>query len=346
MAKGRIPLKPWLRKGTGQYYMTLDGKQIPLGRDKGKAKIEFHERLAAHERLDKAASEYTVDDVYAMWIAASRKDIKAPTLEKYTLFGESFRQKYGALRIRSLKPFHVIEWGTAKEWNSSTLHLAYSAIKRMILWGLKAGYYDVDPLRMLERPEMLRRKPISSKDADAIIRHAAPAYKAAFTVLRQTGMRPGELCSMLAENVDFLNHKVLVEGKTKVRPVWFAGECEAILKSIVAERPSGPVFWDGPDRITVWRLQHAALRIRRRFNLPDHITPHCFRGLFVSEAIARGLTPEQSSLLVGHRNIATTMKYYATTSDAAMHALVSRATERPSSSGSAGHTPQGPPSGT
>ena len=158
MPRGRTPDKPWFRKSTGQWYMTLEGKQIALGKDKSAAKAEFYTRLLEHEKGDKEARQYTIEDVFIVWIADKTRNARPATVHKYRYFGNSFVEAYGGVRVSAIRPHHVIQWGSTKKWSQSTMHLAYSSIKAMLLWGLKAGYYQIDPLRTLVRPKMKREE--------------------------------------------------------------------------------------------------------------------------------------------------------------------------------------------
>ena len=60
--------KPWLRKGRG-WFVTIDGKQVPLGNDKEAAYRRFHELMAEPKRPSKSihplVSEFLISTNFA-----------------------------------------------------------------------------------------------------------------------------------------------------------------------------------------------------------------------------------------------------------------------------------------
>jgi hypothetical protein len=96
--------RPWYRKSKAQWFVQINGKQIPLGKGKREAMRAYH-RL-----MDKgpATGELPVRkllDAYLTWLKANRAE-STVTRRKPLLasFGNSLRP---SLRIRDLKGFHV-----------------------------------------------------------------------------------------------------------------------------------------------------------------------------------------------------------------------------------------------
>ena len=79
------------------------------------------------------------------------------------------------------------------------------------------GYSTVDPFEGLVLPKMGLRKEIfyTAEEANRIIRAASGMYKTIYWVAAETGMRPGELCGLQVEDLDFENSTIRI-----ARSVW------------------------------------------------------------------------------------------------------------------------------
>lgn len=342
MARGRIP-RPWYRKSMKSWYVTLDGRQVPLGRTKREAMAEFARISIARSKGVQGAGRVTVRDLADLWLRDCERTLAPTTVENYRLYVDSFCMACGTLLARDMKPYHASAWADArrtkagKPWSKSTYHLAYSILKIMAAWGEAKGYLDADPLRRLKRPEMSRRTPISLAEAEAIIAAVRPEVATALRVLLVTGLRPGELCSMDAEKTSIVDRKATVKGKTGWRSIPLPDVAVAILEPLLRDRPAGAILVGaGGRRLTPGAMQQEVIRARRRAGLGEHITPHCFRGVFGTEALRRGVDSALVSKLLGHKDPSILMRHYASPDDEMMRDAAERATRKPD-------TPSGKP---
>lgn len=332
--RGRIP-KPWLRKSTGTWFVWLDGKQIPLGKNKREAHAEFA-RLTLAKSRGIEGGKITVHQLAELWIQDCERTLADATVENYRLYVKSFCATCGTMAARDLKPYHASMWADAKRnrfgqpWAPSTYHLAYSILKVMTSWGEGKGYLDADPFRRLKRPEMSRRAPITMEEATAIIVAVGPEVATALRVLLVTGLRPGELCSMDGEKTDVINRKATVNGKTGWRVIPLSDASCAILGPLLDKRPIGALLTGARGkRLTPGALQQEVVRARRRAGLGEHITPHCFRGLFSTEALRRGVDSVLVSKLLGHKDPSILARHYLAPDDEMMREAANRATQTP-----------------
>lgn len=332
MARGRIP-KPWLRKSTGTWYTWLDGKQVALGKGKREAHAEFA-RLTVHRGKGAAGGRIAVRQLADLWLAGCERELAPSTFRNYRAYVESFCLMCGSLRASDLRPYHATTWAdaqrtarTGKPWSKSTYHLAYTTLKVMTAWAEARGYLDADPLRRLRRPEIARRAPITPAEAAAIIAAVRPEIATALRLLLVTGLRPGEMCSMTVERTSVADRKASVAGKTGPRSIPLSDASCAILEPLLGKRASGPVLLNSRGgRLTVWVIQHDVIDARRRVGLGEHVTPHCFRGLFSTEALRRGVDSALVSKLLGHKDPSVLMKHYASPDDQMMQDAANKAT--------------------
>lgn len=342
MAKrGRIP-RPWPRKQTGTWYVTLDGKQVPLGKSRREADAEFHRIMVQRGEETPVDSRMTVRELVTLWLDDCDHRLKPDTVRAYRSHAEGFVAACGQVAVKNLKPFHVRTWVTDRGGSQSYQHLGVTIAKLVVQWGEDQGYIAANPIRRLKRPGMERRPPISIEEAQAILNAVRGSSAIALRLMLVTGMRPGEVCSITAERTDLQAGQATVQGKrTKANPsglrtIYLSPEAVAILRPLADSRPNGllmgrPGYKAG---LTVDTLENAVREARdvacvalgRPPGSLDRITPHCFRGLYSTEALRRGVDSALLSKLLGHSDPTILMKHYASPDDAMLREAAGRAT--------------------
>jgi integrase len=334
MPRGRIP-RPWYRVGTQSWYTTIDGQQVLLGKQKRAAHAEFARLMAT--RGSNVGQKLTVREVVALWLADCERSKSVRTAENYRYYGGSFCEKAGNLLARDLKPFHVKEWVASHAWAQATEHLAVSCIRAAVRWAEEIGYIDSDPLHRLKRPAMTRRAPISLEDAEAVIGAVRPLIATALRILLVTGIRPGELCSLTGQQTSLDQRRAIVRGKTGERTIPLSDAACAVLGPLLRAHPAGPLLVGARgERLTTHALGIAVRRARKRIGLGDHVKPHCFRGLFATQSLRRGVDSALVSRLLGHRDASILLKHYAAPDDQMLRDAAERATRPGTTSDRAG----------
>lgn len=344
--RGRMP-SPWLRNGTGTWYATIDGVQTYLGRGKREAHAEFARIMAARGQGVVSHGKVTVRDLAELWLDDCRTRIAATTVATYEQHINLFVARCGGVQARDLRPFHVNQWVASRSDAQSTQHLAITVVKCLTSWGDAQGYLESDPLKRLKRPGMTRRKSITLEEAEAVIACVSPNFQVALRLLLALGVRPGELCSLTAGSIDVKARYATVRGKAGVRTIPLTEATLGILEPLARERPLGRLLQSQRGPLTVSGLEHAVYRGRVRackiLGRPDdgcdHVTPHCFRGLFSTEALRAGVDSLLVSKLLGHRDPSVLARHYASPDDAMMRDAMERATRKP---GTGAGSPPGP----
>lgn len=343
MPRGRVP-SPWFRKSTQTWYTTIDGRQVMLGRNKRAAFAEFA-RLTLGRGRGEPASRITVQDLAELWLLDCERRLKPPTMQTYQSRIGSFVAMCGGLEVVRLKPYHLSQWVAKQAWGQSTTHNAMTVVKLCIAWGRREGYIDVNPIADVRKPGMKRRRPITLAEAEAVMAVAPAHIRVALELLLVTGLRPGELCSLDGRRIDLVARRAIVRGKAGQRTIPIGDAAAAILGPLVQACPDGPVLIGPRGRLKVDALGHAVTRARRRIapdGAMDHVKPHCFRGLFSTEAMRRGLDAAVVSLLLGHRDASMILRHYASPDHAMLLDAMQRATATRTAGSSPG-TPPGPP---
>lgn len=353
--------KPWFRDQTESWYVTINGDQVPLGTDEGAAYEEFYRLMAARGESPEAGGDITVQRLQAVWLVARAREDADSTMENYRSYSKRFLKYAGHLKARDLKPYHVEEWvaeldakylkDAGRPWSQSTRAIAMTIIKAMTSWADDKGYLDRDPLRKLKPPPIERRDPITLKEATGIMETVRPEIQDALRVLLTTGVRPGELCSMTVERTRLDQRKAVVIGKSGRRTVHLGAPASEVLRQLIERRRRGYLLIDMLDEpMSVNALERCVVRARRKLSEEwfgggkpmelEHITPHCFRGLFATEALRAGVPMFEVSKLLGHKDPTILAKHYASPDDEMLHAAAELATRRYDNS--AGTTPDPP----
>ena len=143
--------KPWQRKGRG-WFVTFDGKQVPLGTDKKIAFKKFYELMSRpREQRADALSLLKLFDSFLEW---NRKNRAPATYQSYK---EKLQSLIDAapegLHVDDLKPFHIQQWLDANpKWANTTGHTHVTAVQRALNWAMKMGHIGSNPIAYYEKP--------------------------------------------------------------------------------------------------------------------------------------------------------------------------------------------------
>ena len=144
--------------------------------------------------------------------------------------------------------------------------------------------------KVLEQPESLRDRTI-------------------VTVLVDTGMRAGEICSVLKHNIK--QETVLVSGKTGSREVPISEETRELLLQLAAQSQDEFVFHDDHNkpisRFTIYRIVRLHLE-KAGINGPK-LGSHRMRHAFGKNFLVEGGDLRSLQEIMGHTDMKTTQKY-------------------------------------
>jgi len=104
--------QPWKRKQNGTWYIKLNGRQVPLGRDKSAAFAEYHrimtERQSAPSKAPAAQTELTVARLLGMFLTWCETHQSTGTYGWYLDYLRSFRDFIGTEKtVADLMPGDV-----------------------------------------------------------------------------------------------------------------------------------------------------------------------------------------------------------------------------------------------
>ena len=312
--------KPWFRKCRG-WFVTIDGKQVSLGKDKETALRRFHELMATPKRLAQTSHPLvsTVLDDFLEWTENHREPA---TYETCRFRLQSLLSSLPvALTMRDLQPFHVQDWlDSHPAWASTTARSGVATVQRALNWALKMGHIDSNPLAYFEKPPAESRDRIVTEvEYRQILEHVSDTeFRDLLTVHWEAGCRPQESLRVEARFVDLKNARWVFpvkksKGKRRPRIVYLNDKALEITRRLMLKWPEGPIFRNTKGRpFTKDSVNCRFARLKR--TLGTRYCLYLFRHSFATRMLESDLDALTVALLLGHSNpamLSTTYQHLA-----------------------------------
>jgi integrase len=209
-----------LHKPTGQAVVTIDGKDIYLGKHRSAVSREAYRRQIAEwiqrgGKLPVSKHAATITEIVVAYTEFAsgyyRKDgeptnevrmIKAAIKIVRELYGRTPAAEFGPLALQAVREAMI-----AKDWCRNQVNKQVDRVKRMFKWATRqqmipGGVYEalrcVDGLKRGRTAAREGRKvtPISDADVVATMEHLPAVVADMVQLQRLTGARPGEICDI------------------------------------------------------------------------------------------------------------------------------------------------------
>ena len=209
---------------------------------------------------------------------------------------------------------------------AKSLRSRLPALRSFFRFALRNRLIDKDPSHLVDAPKAPKPLPmfVREKEMDTLL-DDSPAddtlrqllTRAVMTLLYETGLRRGELCSLNNADVDLQQMQLRVTGKgNKTRVVPFGPEvAEAIARYQEArdreqDADDDALFLNTRGQritgISVWRIVHKALT--QVTSLPKR-SPHVLRHSYATALLNHGAQIESVRRLLGHASLEATEIY-------------------------------------
>lgn len=192
-------------------------------------------------------------------------------------------------------------------------------INAFFSWLVDEEYLARNPARKIDPIKVQRegRDPIPQIDLEYLrIACKTPREKALIDFLFSTGCRISECAALNISDIDWRDRSVRIRhGKgDKARTTYFNAEAEASLRYYLSSKPQQTEALFSCSRapyghVTKEALETEVRQIRSRVNCSVKVVPHALRTTFATTAAGNGMPIEHVQQLLGHSNIATTMRY-------------------------------------
>ena len=210
----------------------------------------FHKLMATESRQLPEADTIRVCQVADLFLDYSQKHHEAATFRGYKDFLQDFRDVYGSLFAKDMKPLHVTRWlDSHPGWKESRRN-AVVAVKRVFNWADAEGLLQPNPIKAVKKPAQGRRDRILTPEERAEILAAIKdqQFREFVFAMMETGARPGEVRKVTAANVNldlgvwtFIQHKT-AKRTGKPRVIYLTPAMVELSRKLIEKYPEGPLF--------------------------------------------------------------------------------------------------------
>ena len=310
--------KPFFRKFTQSWYVTIDGKQLPLGRDEAEAWQKYHQLMAGRQELSNpGVTVAQLFEAYLQWVQVHRSqgtyDNTVHYLSHFTRFvGKGFR-------VSSLDGAKVSKWiDSHPEWSSTSANDAVSIVQRAFNWAVKKGHLVRSPVQFVpDKPPRKRRETVYTTEQWRELRSLVKdqQFGDLLDFMWETGCRPKEARMIEARHIDLGNDLILfppseAKGETRERVIFLTDKAEQICERLMAQHPTGPIFRN--TRGKAWTKDSINCRFQRLKEKVDF--PVCAYGIrhsYATEGLKSGMDSLTIAQLMGHADGTMISRCYA-----------------------------------
>lgn len=219
----------------------------------------------------------------------------------------------------------ITRWLANPAWSTSTRATYWGHLHSYLVWALKGGLIEKDPMINLPRPKVPKRspRPATLEAYKRIMDAGEPRWQIAVTLARYAGLRASEIAR--AERADFDDRQIRVKGKggrVDVLPT------HAAVWELVQDAPPGNLVLSA--RGVPYRpagISHAFGVYARGLGLPRPLGLHMFRHLYGTrllmgkESGGAGANLRITQELMRHASPATTAVYTQVTDEERRRAI-------------------------
>ncbi len=310
--------KPFFRKFTQSWYVTINGRQHPLGKDEDAAWQKYHELMAGRDKLrgpDLTVS--TVCEAYLSWLKVHRS---LGTYQKAVHYLSLFVKHIGtSFRVTTLDGPKVAEWiERFPDWSSSSGHDAVSIVQRAFNWAVKKGHLDLSPVAHVpDKPAKTRREivysPVDWSELRALV--TDQEFGDLLDFMWDTGCRPLEARMLEARHIDLENDLIVfppseAKGRKTERVIFLTAVSQGICERLVQQWPDGPILRN--KKGTPWTKDSVNCRFQRlRKKLGKRACAYGIRHSYATEGLKRGMDSLTLAQLMGHQDTSMIARTYA-----------------------------------
>jgi integrase len=317
---------PWWWSARGQWFVTIRGKQIPLGTDEAEARRQWHilEAKAATSKAGDANLFITLADEFLDWVQRHKKPT---TFRVYRCHLQTFCQAHPGVKVAELKPHHLD--AVLKEhpaWGKATVRGFMVAVQTALNWSAKMGFITANPLahRLVLPPTVSRGRDscMTQEDYETLIAHARPDLLDFLVACRNSGTRPHIVASVEARHFNeqagcwiLEEHKTDKDGQPMV--VHLNATLLALTKRLVLEHPTGKLFRNSrgnPWHDDVWGKRLRTLRKRlakKGIKISSRVIMYGLRHSFATDMLSQAVPDAHVAALMNHKNTDMLHKHYS-----------------------------------
>lgn len=306
--------KPYFGKQTKSWYCSINGRQLPLGKDREATFERFHALMADRSQVQSELTTlYDLSQAYLDWVESNRKPA---TYKLHRHYLKEFIGSVGKrMRPSQLKVHDVVKSHEGLGVGSTTQNGAVAIVQRMLNWGVEQEYLQRNPIKGIRKPRTKRRDVFCTPEQWKRIRQQAKEPLASFLdFLFLTGCRPLEARSIEAR---YLHGDLIIfpadesKGETEPRVIYLVPEAKAILGRLAKKQPNGVLFRN--TRGTPWTKDAIKCQLTRiSEKVGFRVIAYGARHSFATQALTEGGVDQISvAHLMGHKDTSMVSRVYS-----------------------------------
>lgn len=249
---------------------------------------------------------------------------KAQTTQRaYRRFAYEYLTALGK-PFQMISPLELKQYAMSLEGDAGTVAYRVNALKSLYSYATKLGYVGVNLGELLEAPKVRQKLAERILEEDEMLRlvegETDPRNHAILRLMYHAGLRVSEIVSLKWENI----HRTKGGGATL--DVWGKGEEQRyvpISSSMLGELEALPGRFLGNDRyvfqgrkskggslpLDTRHVHRIVQEAAKQAGIEGNVSPHWFRHANASHSLDNGAPISVVQQSLGHKSLATTMKY-------------------------------------
>lgn len=219
--------------------------------------------------------------------------------------------------LNDITPLDIVAFkNSLSSLSSATINRRLGTVKRFFSFLYANDYIQKDIAKAIRCPKVVNKEEetLTKNDIDKLISSGKnPRDKAIVAVLASTGLRISELCDIKVDDIDSNNNiKILGKGQ-KWRLIHLNKKTKEYVKQYLKVRKNGcdRLFVSNRGNAMTQHTINNTLKTLGKRSGVGSVHPHMLRHYLATALLDNGVPIEQIQLVLGHSNIATTLRYAA-----------------------------------
>lgn len=309
----KMPCGTWAAEVTLGYYIADGVRKRKRKRKYGfrtkKEAVAYIETLRTEREQPKAI---TMSELYERL----KPDLARLSKSKQTAYRIAWSKIRSEIEWRTIDSFSVPELQELVDETAPTYYTRRdikALISKLYKIAIRDDFEDKNRAEFIKLPELVTSERETFTDGEIAALwadYAATGDKitAGMLIMLYVGIRPGELLTILSENVHLSEHYMTGGIKTergKRRKLIIPDKIAPIIEPLVGKSKSGRLYYYNKPEFFYndWTDKRTALGFR------GSLTPYCCRHTYITRLTALGVSPAMLQELAGHEDYDTTLDY-------------------------------------
>lgn len=272
-------------------------------------------------------SKITLKELAQEYLQSIQWIRKPSTLQSEKFYFLAFEKMFGERFIHSISPNEIEEFLSSKKYKPNSWRLMVKSLRKGYQLAVEKKYLPENPMLQVRIPKIGQSTPkfVDPQVLDQVIQSMTGFVKVYYTILRYTGMRPGEALTLRAKHIREISYMDRKTGKQIKKPVLLfrASKTDTdrtipihpsllpVLKELIKRKKPEDYLFPNSDGTGHQKSMRSGLRrALTRVGLEEtKISMYTFRHSVATEMLAKTGDMRAVQTVLGHSDISTTQIY-------------------------------------